>query len=54
MLGCFAVFSMVQTLQFKDVCVDLTNKRIIWSVSGNASPGRVLAIMGPSGTYVNT
>ena len=37
---------------FKDVCVDVDAKRILWSVSGRAPPGRMLAIMGPSGKLV--
>ena len=38
-------------LSFKDVCVDVAEKRILWSVSGNAKPGKILALMGPSGMY---
>lgn len=36
-------------LSFSDVCVDVGEKRILWSVSGNAKPGKILALMGPSG-----
>ena len=36
-------------LRFKSVCVDVSEKRILWDVSGHASPGHVLAVMGPSG-----
>ena len=39
-------------LSFSDVCVDVTEKRILWSVSGSAKPGKVLALMGPSGKSV--
>lgn len=38
-----------QGVVFKDVCVDIATKRILWSVSGHARPGTVLAILGPSG-----
>ena len=38
-------------LSFKDVCVDVAEKRILWSVSGNAKPGKILALMGPSGIH---
>ena len=38
-----------QGLSFKKICVDVTEKRILWSVSGEAKPGRILALMGPSG-----
>ena len=37
-------------LSFRNVCVDVTDKRILWSVSGEAKPGKILALMGPSGT----
>ena len=36
-------------MSFSDVCVDAGGKRILWSVSGKAVPGQMLAIMGPSG-----
>jgi len=36
-------------LHFDSLCVDVTDKRILWDVTGHALPGRVLAIMGPSG-----
>lgn len=36
-------------LRFDSVCVDVSHKRILWDISGHASPGRVLAVMGPSG-----
>lgn len=36
-------------LSFSDVCVDVSEKRILWSVGGNAKPGKILALMGPSG-----
>ena len=36
-------------MTFTDVCVDASGKRILWSVSGKAVPGQMLAIMGPSG-----
>ena len=43
-------------MTFSDVCVDAGGKRILWSVSGKAVPGQMLAIMGPSGkiTYLCT
>lgn len=34
---------------FRDVCVDASDKRILWGVSGKARPGQMLALMGPSG-----
>ena len=34
---------------FQDVCVDAEDKRILWSISGKAVPGQMLALMGPSG-----
>ena len=40
-------------LTFKDVCVDVAEKRILWSVTGDAKPGKVLALMGPSGEWNN-
>lgn len=40
---------VLQGLKFDDVCVDIGDKRILWSVSGHALHGCVLAIMGPSG-----
>ena len=36
-------------LVFDKVCVDVEDKRILWSVSGKAVPGQMLAIIGPSG-----
>lgn len=36
-------------LSFRDVCVDVAEKRILWSISGDAKPGKILALMGPSG-----
>lgn len=42
-----------QGLSFKKICVDVTEKRILWSVSGEAKPGRILALMGPSGKQRN-
>lgn len=42
----------LQGLHFSSVCVDVTDKRILWDVTGHALPGRVLAIMGPSGEPV--
>ena len=36
-------------LSFSDVCADVGEKRILWSVGGNAKPGKILALMGPSG-----
>ncbi len=41
------VTSYLQGLVFKDICVDVATKRILWSVSGHARPGAVLAILGP-------
>jgi len=38
-----------QGLVFRDLCVDIKGKRILWSVSGHTHPGAVLAVMGPSG-----
>ena len=38
-------------LRFQSVCVDVSDKRILWDVSGQASPGHVLAVMGPSGEW---
>ncbi len=43
-----------QGLVFKDICVDVATKRILWSVSGHARPGAVLAILGPSGSGKTT
>ena len=40
-------------MTFTDVCVDAAGKRILWSVSGKAVPGQMLAIMGPSGKSDN-
>lgn len=34
---------------FENVSVDANGKRILWSVSGKALPGQMLALMGPSG-----
>ena len=31
------------------VCVDVTDKRILWDVSAGVNRGEILAIMGPSG-----
>ena len=31
------------------MCVDVADKKIVRDVSGYASPGRILAILGPSG-----
>lgn len=42
-------YLLTQGLVFKDICVDVAEKRILWSVSGQARPGHVLAILGPSG-----
>jgi ABC-type multidrug transport system ATPase subunit len=41
-------------MTFQDVCVDVADKRILWRVSGNAVPGQMLAIMGPSGAGKTT
>lgn len=38
-------------LFFRDINVDVNEKRILWSVSGYAKPGRILALMGPSGKF---
>ncbi len=46
--------SSLQGLVFKDICVDVATKRILWSVSGHARPGAVLAILGPSGSGKTT
>lgn len=32
--------------------MDVSEKRILWSVSGEAKPGKILALMGPSGTLI--
>ncbi len=48
------VTSYLQGLVFKDICVDVATKRILWSVSGHARPGAVLAILGPSGSGKTT
>ena len=46
----FAAFCLyLQGLVFNDISVDVAEKRILWSVSGQARPGHVLAILGPSG-----
>lgn len=42
----------LQGLHFSSVCVDVADKRILWDVTGHSLPGRVLAIMGPSGEPV--
>ena len=36
-------------MEFRNVCVDAHDKRILWDVSGKAVPGQMLAVMGPSG-----
>ena len=36
-------------LRFKDVCVDIGDRKILRGVSGTAEPWEVLAVMGPSG-----
>lgn len=45
-------------LQFRRICVDIEDKRILWNVSGHALQGHVLAVLGPSGsgktTLINT
>ena len=41
-------------LSFRDVCVDVAEKRILWSISGAAKPGKILALMGPSGRSMYT
>ena len=38
-------------LSFNNVSVDVAEKRILWSVSGAARPGKILALMGPSGAF---
>ncbi len=48
------VDTSAQGLVFKDICVDVATKRILWSVSGHARPGAVLAILGPSGSGKTT
>lgn len=45
---------LLQGLEFGDLCVDVKDKRILWNISGHASHGRVLAIMGPSGVSYNS
>ena len=42
----------LQGLHFSSLCVDVADKRILWDVTGHSLPGRVLAIMGPSGEPV--
>lgn len=32
-----------------NICVDVTDKRILWDVSTGVKRGEILAIMGPSG-----
>ncbi len=34
------------------MCLNIGTKRIVRDVSGHASPGHLLAVMGPSGMYV--
>lgn len=36
-------------LSFKDLCVDVTGKRLLHKVNGTVRAGRVTALMGPSG-----
>lgn len=36
-------------LRFESVKVDAGGKRLLWGVSGHAPPGKMLAVMGPSG-----
>ena len=43
------VQNTLQGLDFDSVSIDVADKRILWDVTGHALPGRVLAIMGPSG-----
>ena len=43
-----------QGLSFSNVCVDVAEKRILWSINGEAKPGRILALMGPSGMSHHT
>ena len=43
------VQNTLQGLHFDSVSIDVADKRILWDVTGHALPGRVLAIMGPSG-----
>ncbi len=33
------------------MCVNISEKRILWNVSGHAHSGAVLAVMGPSGEF---
>lgn len=40
---------MGMRLDFHDVSVQIENKWILQSVSGFAEPGKLLAVMGPSG-----
>ena len=43
----------LEMLRFKDVCVDIGDRRILRGVSGAAEPWEVLAVMGPSGEFEN-
>jgi len=38
-------------VEFHDVSVILGNKEILRSVHGAASPGQILAVLGPSGAF---
>ena len=37
-----------------DICVDVTDKRILWNISTGVKRGEILAIMGPSGSGKTT
>lgn len=41
-------------LVFRDINVHIGQKQILKDVCGMAKPGKLLAIMGPSGQYMNT
>ena len=43
------ILCALQGLEFEKVCVDIGKRRILWSISGHALPGHVLAVMGPTG-----
>lgn len=36
-------------LTVANICVDVTDKRILWGISAGVKRGEILAIMGPSG-----
>ena len=40
------------TLEFRNICLTLKDKDVLKNVSGSAEPGKLLALMGPSGEII--